>query len=832
LYGIWTRTIEREVQNYANSKPDKVSAANEYKKATDDALVTRIFQLKEQQHDAKVQEKKIQADIDAFVEREFFIPWSEPREWRKRPGRCRESKIMFSVSELVRVLEANIRHFDQKEPELRQYMSIAKQYGMPMHICPFDPQDTYPLTLKVEQEILARAGIIAEFTEREYKTFKGIKRSELVSSSKRRVDFVSPFSDECVLQEYDNDSDPCMYWSILSMERFFAQRIIDTYYDEDVSDALRDSRLFVLVWLAGHMIRHTCEIVPELMSIILPRDSGETNSRGIYGTLMRITKGVPSLYSMAKASDLDIPEEVQNVFQFHGRGVKVVEIDEHVDRIPLLGFTESRPNNPDTDGAPRAYYGLCQMVLEALGVRVECLQYTYWNSTYSIPFRYETISTDEGMDISLCANILVQWIGKNSNSFESFLGVVNDVLQSNTNMKTGGFMAVLEYIINGYLGVSWQMSDRHLLARGVETIESPSCVQLDEYYQRLRKCRLNYLMVTHEDLMQSMHREQEKLFDLSRTFVRNILKMPDISECDADVPFRDLPKFHCIRCTEHNCPGYVPIGTCSTPRCNLCNVQHCKDCWKVYHDGECMIDDLENVKKMTGEKFSQCPKCRVIIEKTDNTCNDMWCSACHYKFDFVTLEHHDRHNEEHADYVKRYGETKKFDISIISPPERETLWSEGLGYADIIESLKNEYTAARNVNFKNTTNIKKMFGEIAKNIFESSSLVLRNMPTVLETVVWFSYLLLVESDPIVRRRILDELSSIVLREHRLRRHLVEFPGLGKEFVKMVSAEIPIDGKLLDTIDTVMSSIREGIDDVRYQIKDVDQYLRAFYSLRC
>jgi hypothetical protein len=819
LYGVWTRTIEREVQNYANSKPDKVERANEYKKAADDTLVTRIFQLKQQQHDAKVQEKNIQADIDAFVEREFFIPWSEPRQWRKRPGRCRESKIMFSVSELVRVLEANIRHFDKKEPELRQYMSISEQYGEPMRICPFDPQDTYPLTLTVEQEILACAGIIDEFTESEYKTFKGIKRSELVSSSKRRVDFVSPFNDECVLQ-YSvpprDTSDPCMYWSILSMERFIAQRIIDTYYDEKVSDALRDSRLFVLVWLAGHMIRHTCEIVADGMSIILPRDSGETNSRGIYGTLMRMTKGVPSLYSMAKATDLDIPEEVQNVFQFHGRGVKVVEIDDHVGGIPVVGFTTHLPNDGNNK-APRAYYGLCQMVLEALGVRVECLQYSYRTL-----YPDDKIARDEGMDISLCANILVKWIGKNSNSFGSFIGAVNDVLQSNTDMKTGGFMAVLEYIINGYLGMSCQMK----LARGVENNESSSCVQLDEYYQLLRKCQLNYLMVTHEDLMQSMHHEQEKLFGLSRSFVRSILKMPDISECDADIPFRDLPKFQCIRCTENNCPGYVPIGTCSTPRCNLCNVQHCKECWKVYHDGEgCMIDDLENVKKMTGEKFSQCPKCRVIIEKTDNTCNDMWCSACHYKFDFVTLEHHDRHNAEHTDYVKRYGERKKFDIGIISAPERETMWSEGLGYADIIESLKNEYT--RN-NFNDMTRVKKMFGEMAKNIFDGSSLVLRNMPTVLETVVWFSYLLLVESDPIVRERILDELSSIVLREHRLRRHVVEFPSLGKEFVKMVSAETPIDGKLLDTIDTVMLSIRKSVDGIK--IKDIDQYLKSFYSL--
>ena len=90
---------------------------------------------------------------------------------------------------------------------------------------------------------------------------------------------------------------------------------------------------------------------------------------------------------------------------------------------------------------------------------------------------------------------------------------------------------------------------------------------------------------------------------------------------------------------------------------------------------------------------------------------------------------------------------------------------------------------------------------------------MQKFPLLLETLVKFAYILMIENDPLVRDRIMKRCSDIVKIEHCCRRHYTTLIHLSKGFIQMSLNERPITSSLLDRIDRSITSIQNMIRNV-------------------
>lgn len=90
-------------------------------------------------------------------------------------------------------------------------------------------------------------------------------------------------------------------------------------------------------------------------------------------------------------------------------------------------------------------------------------------------------------------------------------------------------------------------------------------------------------------------------------------------------------------CPRNACMGLVMH---KTGRCITCQHTCCVTCREVVEEGEphkCdkdVVMTIERIKKTS----KQCPTCKVQVEKTKNTCNQMYCTMCSTLFDYSTGE--------------------------------------------------------------------------------------------------------------------------------------------------------------------------------------------------
>ena len=146
------------------------------------------------------------------------------------------------------------------------------------------------------------------------------------------------------------------------------------------------------------------------------------------------------------------------------------------------------------------------------------------------------------------------------------------------------------------------------------------------------------------------------------------------------------PFFEMIRCTAE-CPGVVDLGRESETSscCSVCDVEHCRDCWKVGGSGHiCLDTDLQNVRAIKASS-KQCPVCRTCIERTGG-CPIMYCTQCRTGFNYDTGER-----------IEGLVDNPHFYDELFSEQEQQTTTfypTEGIASTDLagIEQF-NGYTA-------------------------------------------------------------------------------------------------------------------------------------------
>ena len=130
--------------------------------------------------------------------------------------------------------------------------------------------------------------------------------------------------------------------------------------------------------------------------------------------------------------------------------------------------------------------------------------------------------------------------------------------------------------------------------------------------------------------------------------------------------FDSHPMFEVIRCT--GCAwGKVPL---ENGKCNLCDLEHCPDCWVEKKEGHVCDDDAKKFVlacKRRTNSTTQCTRCRSILERRGDGCDSFFCTVCSRRFDFVTgkdLEKRD--NPEFLDWEKK-NEEKHSMIHFFTP---------------------------------------------------------------------------------------------------------------------------------------------------------------------
>lgn len=73
-----------------------------------------------------------------------------------------------------------------------------------------------------------------------------------------------------------------------------------------------------------------------------------------------------------------------------------------------------------------------------------------------------------------------------------------------------------------------------------------------------------------------------------------------------------------------------------TWKCNLCDDSFCMKCEQISKTNHtCKKDDLESISLR--DSFVKCPKCKLPVVKSEG-CNDITCSICKTRFDYITGE--------------------------------------------------------------------------------------------------------------------------------------------------------------------------------------------------
>lgn len=85
-------------------------------------------------------------------------------------------------------------------------------------------------------------------------------------------------------------------------------------------------------------------------------------------------------------------------------------------------------------------------------------------------------------------------------------------------------------------------------------------------------------------------------------------------------------------CPKADCKGYLSTQY----KCGLCNVEACSECCQIKLENHvCKSEDIESIKIIQKES-RPCPRCRSLIMKVANTCDQVFCTMCHLAFSWKT----------------------------------------------------------------------------------------------------------------------------------------------------------------------------------------------------
>ena len=128
-----------------------------------------------------------------------------------------------------------------------------------------------------------------------------------------------------------------------------------------------------------------------------------------------------------------------------------------------------------------------------------------------------------------------------------------------------------------------------------------------------------------------------------------------------------------FRCPINNCRGFVLKNKCGICKCSVC--MFCRE-KNDNMEHKCDINIINTLKEI-GKSSKECPKCYVLISKTEG-CDHMVCTNCHTKFNWSNLKITNTTTNTH------YATLKKFSDNIILSEEQAHCDAEYSVYHDKI----------------------------------------------------------------------------------------------------------------------------------------------------
>lgn len=92
-------------------------------------------------------------------------------------------------------------------------------------------------------------------------------------------------------------------------------------------------------------------------------------------------------------------------------------------------------------------------------------------------------------------------------------------------------------------------------------------------------------------------------------------------------------------------------------KCVNCNFYLCSKCLSIKNDDHlCDSKALETIKKVN-ETCHNCPNCKLLIEKEEGSCDQMFCTECHTTFSWATgkvaATNHVKHNPHFFEWMRQ-----------------------------------------------------------------------------------------------------------------------------------------------------------------------------------
>jgi hypothetical protein len=117
-----------------------------------------------------------------------------------------------------------------------------------------------------------------------------------------------------------------------------------------------------------------------------------------------------------------------------------------------------------------------------------------------------------------------------------------------------------------------------------------------------------------------------------------------------------VAKFRSV-CPSEDCQGMIDRN-----RCLVCDLEVCRDCREVKHEGDCSPEILQTLELLRKDT-KPCPKCHVLINKYSG-CDQSFCTQCKTLFSWRTLEIVTRgplHNPHYLDWISSEGGARPVD---------------------------------------------------------------------------------------------------------------------------------------------------------------------------
>jgi len=139
----------------------------------------------------------------------------------------------------------------------------------------------------------------------------------------------------------------------------------------------------------------------------------------------------------------------------------------------------------------------------------------------------------------------------------------------------------------------------------------------------------------YQDLMKQNDEYEDQLVSEQRKNRKMLLDKISIAQEKVNNLVKDHPekekRLFMMKCVVSDCRGFLDESFV----CGLCNTHICKRCHTIkgeIHD--CKEDDVATVDELK-KSTKPCPKCYVLIYKTDG-CDQMFCVKCHTPFSWKT----------------------------------------------------------------------------------------------------------------------------------------------------------------------------------------------------